>query len=774
MSDLFSPPPPPPTPAPQRRPYLDGLNPVQREAVEALDGPVLVLAGAGTGKTRVLTTRLAHLLLSRRVSPWNVLTVTFTNKAAREMRERVDNLLGSQSEGWWMGTFHSLAARILRRHAELIGLKPSFTILDTDDQIRLLKQLMEAENIDAKKWPARMLLSIIERWKDRALTPDKLKPEEAGDAANGRILTLYRQYQDRLKALNACDFGDLLLHNITLFQQHNDVLIEYQNRFRYILVDEYQDTNVAQYLWLRLLAQSHRNICCVGDDDQSIYGWRGAEVGNILRFEHDFPGATIIRLEQNYRSTAHILGAAHGIIEHNHGRLGKQLWTETDGGEKVKVRGLWDAEEEARWVGEEVEALQRKGASLGQMAVLVRAGFQTREFEERFITLGLPYRVVGGPRFYERQEIRDALAYLRVLISPEDDLAFERIVNVPKRGIGAATIQQLYVAARTLNVPVTEAAWQLSQTDELKPKMRSTLSGLMQDFFRWRGLIDRIPHTELAQMVLDESGYTRMWQEDKTPEAPGRLENLKELINAMGEFENLTGFLEHVSLVMENAAGADVEQISLMTLHGAKGLEFDVVFLPGWEEGVFPSQRTLDENGIAGLEEERRLAYVGITRGRQRVYISHAANRRIHGTWATSIPSRFVEELPEEHIETENNPGIGGAGFGGGRGEGGYGGGYGGGWGAGGGFGDRFNRMGQKAAQAPARGVGRLIEGTALDITPRSRPTRAYNPGDRVFHTKFGYGTVKAVENDKLEISFDATGIKKVMDSFVVPADKAG
>jgi DNA helicase-2/ATP-dependent DNA helicase PcrA len=773
MSDLFSPP-PPPTPAPQRRPYLDGLNPVQREAVEALDGPVLVLAGAGTGKTRVLTTRLAHLLLSRRVSPWNVLTVTFTNKAAREMRERVDNLLGSQSEGWWMGTFHSLAARILRRHAELIGLKPSFTILDTDDQIRLLKQLMEAENVDAKKWPARMLLSIIERWKDRALTPDKLKPEEAGDAANGRILTLYRQYQDRLKALNACDFGDLLLHNITLFQQHNDVLIEYQNRFRYILVDEYQDTNVAQYLWLRLLAQSHRNICCVGDDDQSIYGWRGAEVGNILRFEHDFPGATIIRLEQNYRSTAHILGAAHGIIAHNQGRLGKQLWTETDGGEKVKVRGVWDAEEEARWVGEEVEALQRKGASLGQMAVLVRAGFQTREFEERFITLGLPYRVVGGPRFYERQEIRDALAYLRVLISPEDDLAFERIVNVPKRGVGAATIQQLYVAARTLGVPVTEAAWKLSQTDELKPKMRSTLSGLMQDFFRWRGLIDRIPHTELAQMVLDESGYTRMWQEDKTPEAPGRLENLKELVNAMGEFENLTGFLEHVSLVMENAAGADVEQISLMTLHGAKGLEFDVVFLPGWEEGVFPSQRTLDENGIAGLEEERRLAYVGITRGRKRVYISHAANRRIHGTWATSIPSRFVEELPEEHIETENNPGIGGAGFGGGRGEGGYGGGYGGGWGGGGGgFGDRFNRMGQKAAQAPARG-GRLIEGTALDVTPRSRPNRPYNPGDRVFHSKFGYGTVKMVENDKLEISFDVAGIKKVMDSFVVPADKAG
>ncbi len=772
IDDLIDEPYPTHPPATAHRPYMEGLNPVQRQAVEALDGPVLVLAGAGTGKTRVLTTRLAHLLLSRRISPWNVLTVTFTNKAAREMRDRVDNLLGSQSEGWWMGTFHSLAARILRRHAELVGLKPSFTILDTDDQIRLVKQLMEAENIDSKKWPARMLLSIIERWKDRALTPDKLKPQDAGDAANGRILSIYKQYQERLLSLNCCDFGDLLLHNITLFQQHNDVLIEYQNRFRYILVDEYQDTNVAQYLWLRLLAQAHKNICCVGDDDQSIYGWRGAEVGNILRFEHDFPGAQVIRLEQNYRSTAHILGAAHGIIANNQGRLGKQLWTETEGGEKVRVRGLWDAEEEARWVGDEVEALQRQRVSLGQMAVLVRAGFQTREFEERFITLGLPYRVIGGPRFYERQEIRDALAYLRVLVSPEDDLAFERIINTPKRGIGATTIQSLYVASRTLGVPLTEAAWKLSQTDELKPKMRSAISALSQDFFRWRAQIDRVPHTELAQTILDESGYTRMWQEDKSPEAPGRLDNLKELINAMGEFENLTGFLEHVSLVMENAQGSGDEQVSLMTLHGAKGLEFDVVFLPGWEEGVFPSQRTLDENGIAGLEEERRLAYVGITRGRKRVYISHAANRRIHGTWATAIPSRFVDELPAEHIETENNPGIGGSGFGGGMRESAYGGGFGGGWG-GGGFGDRFNRMGQKAAQAPARS-GRLIEGTAIDVTPRKRPDRAFNPGDRVFHTKFGYGTVKGVENDKLEISFDVAGIKKVMDSFVVPADKAG
>ena len=785
MTDLFSHadgprPPSAPSSVPAAAPrfaYLDGLNPAQRQAVEALDGPVLVLAGAGTGKTRVLTTRLAHLLMTRRASPWNVLTVTFTNKAAKEMRNRVDALLGVPSEGWWMGTFHALAARILRSHAELVGLKPSFTILDTDDQIRLLKQILEAENIDTKKWPARMVLSAIERWKDKALTPDRLSRADAGDIANGRLLELYRQYQDRLRTLNACDFGDLLLHNITLFQTHADVLAEYQKRFRYILVDEYQDTNVAQYLWLRLLAQAHRNLCCVGDDDQSIYGWRGAEVGNILRFEHDFPGAQVIRLEQNYRSTTHILGAAHGIIANNQGRLGKQLWTERDGGERVRVRGLWDAEEEARWVGDEIEALQRKGVSLGDMAVLVRAGFQTREFEERFITLGLPYRVIGGPRFYERLEIRDAMAYLRVVNVPEDGLAFERIINTPKRGIGPATVQRLQVLARTQSIPLTEAAWRLTETDELGPKARATLRGLMQDIHRWRAQVDKVPHTDLAQTILDESGYTRMWQEDKTPEAPGRLENLKELINAMGEFENLTGFLEHVSLVMDNADSNQAEQVSLMTLHGAKGLEFDVVFLPGWEEGVFPSQRTLDENGIAGLEEERRLAYVGITRGKRRVYISHAANRRIHGSWATAIPSRFVEELPADHVEVENEPGLSGggafrdSGFGGWLGTPGAFGGT-----PGGGFQDRFNRMGQRAAQAPSgdRWSGKTIEGTAHVVQPRARPNAPFAVGARVFHTKFGYGTVAAVENDKLEIRFDVAGTKKVMDSFVVPADKAG
>lgn len=767
---------------------LQSLNPDQQAAVQALDGPVLVLAGAGTGKTRVLTTRIVHLMQSRRVPPWSMLAVTFTNKAAREMRERIESMLGGPGEGWWLGTFHALAARILRRHAELVGLKPTFTILDTDDQIRLIKQLMEAENIDSKKWPARMILSAIERWKDKALTPAQLGRADAGEIANGRLLVLYQQYQDRLRTLNACDFGDLMLHNITLFQQHSDVLAEYQRRFRYILVDEYQDTNVAQYLWLRLLAQSHRNLCCVGDDDQSIYGWRGAEVGNILRFEHDFPGAQIIRLEQNYRSTAHILGAAHGIISRNQGRLGKQLWTAAEGGEKVRVRGVWDAPEEARWAGEEIEALQRSGCSLKQMAVLVRAGFQTREFEERFVTLGLPYRVIGGPRFYERQEIRDALAYLRLVVSSDDDLAFERIINVPKRGVGPATIQQLQIASRSQNVSLVDATWTLCQGDGLKPKMRSTLRALLDDLFRWRAQLDRVPHTDLARTVLDESGYTRMWQEDKTPEAPGRLENLKELVNAMGEFENLTGFLEHVSLVMENAEKTGIDQVSLMTLHGAKGLEFDIVFLPGWEEGVFPSQRSIDENGIAGLEEERRLAYVGITRGRFRVYISHAANRRIHGTWASSLPSRFVGELPPAHIEEQYDAGLsagidrfgaatGFAGYGGhaesGHGRGIYGESA---FAAPAPFNASFNRMGVKAAQAPSgdRYGGRTMAGTVYSLTPRARPGAPFGRGDRVFHQKFGYGAVVAVDADKLEIEFDQAGRKKVMDSYVVPADQAG
>jgi DNA helicase-2/ATP-dependent DNA helicase PcrA len=739
---------------PAPRGYLTSLNESQREAVEAIDGPVLVLAGAGTGKTRVLTTRLAHILMTNRAYPSQILAVTFTNKAAKEMKERVSALIRRPVEGWWLGTFHALAARILRRHAEMVGLKPNFTILDTDDQIRLLKQLIQAADIDEKKWPARALLGVIERWKDRGLTPDKVTAAEQGDFAHGRALELYRAYQERLKALNACDFGDLLLHNLTVFGANPDVLQGYQRQFRYILVDEYQDTNVGQYLWLRLLAQQHRNLCCVGDDDQSIYGWRGAEVGNILRFEADFPGARIIRLERNYRSTHHILGAASGLIAHNRGRLGKTLWTESTEGEKVGVQGLWDGEEEARFVGDEVEALQRKGVPLGRMAILVRAGFQTREFEERFITLGVPYRVIGGPRFYERQEIRDAIAYLRVLHQPDDDLAFERIVNTPRRGIGDSTMRAIHALARQQGISMSEAAARLTETDELKPAARKAIGNLLRDFERWRNLSAAMPHGELAESMLDESGYTAMWQADKSPEAPGRLENLKELIAAMEEFDNLAGFLEHVSLVMENAEGDPGDMINIMTLHSAKGLEFDVVFLPGWEEGLFPNQRALDESGAVGLEEERRLAYVGLTRARRRAIVSYAANRRIHNMWQSSVPSRFVAELPREHTERASDV------------------------------------VGSGPEPSPSRfaetqeefgpWVGRSQRlwnrrSAVIEETPMRPSTQkvAYRVGARVFHQKFGYGAVTTVDGDKLDIAFDKAGTKKVMAGFVVPAEQA-
>ena len=734
-----------------RFPYLAGLNDPQREAVLAQDGPVLVLAGAGTGKTRALITRLGHLLMTGKARPFDIMAVTFTNKAAGEMKTRVAQLIGRPVEGWWLGTFHSLAARILRIHAEAAGLKPNFTIIDTDDQLRLIKQIIQAEGLDSQKWPSRVVHGIIERWKDRGLTPDKVSAAEQAEVGGGRILGIYREYQQRLATLNACDFGDLLLHNVSLFNREPEILARYQKQFRYILVDEYQDSNVVQYLWLRLLAQAHRNICVVGDDDQSIYGWRGAEVENILRFEHDFPGAKVIRLEQNYRSTPHILAAASGLIAQNEGRLGKTLWTDMAEGEKVKLTAAWDGEEEARKIGEEIENLQRKGVSLNDIAILVRAGFQTREFEERFITLGLRYRVIGGPRFYERQEIRDAMAYLRLVNQPDDGLAFERIVNVPKRGLGDATLKQVNDLARASNISLPEAARRIVETDELKPAPRRNLGQVVRDLETWRKLAETTPHAELAQIVLDESGYTAMWQNDKSIEAPGRLENLKELIHALEEFDSLGGFLEHVSLVMENAAASDGEMITIMTLHGAKGLEFDIVFLPGWEEGLFPSQRSLDENGLKGLEEERRLAYVGITRARKRALISYAANRRVHNMWQNALPSRFIAELPKAHIERDEEhlwrPS------------------------------ERYMGPQSGWGRQPLReGFGRR-GGTLIDLSAEAvaqTGTGRYPSGARIFHQKFGYGKVLHSEGDKLEIAFDKAGVKKVMASFVMPAEQAG
>ncbi|MFA4995046.1 MAG: UvrD-helicase domain-containing protein [Bdellovibrionales bacterium] len=746
--------------------YMRGLNPAQRSAVEALDGPVLVLAGAGTGKTRVLTTRLVHLLATGKALPAQILAVTFTNKAAGEVRARVSEMLGRSVEGWYLGTFHALAARMLRPHVELVGLKPNFTILDEDDQARLIKQLLEAENIDVKKSPPRAVLAVINLWKDRGLLPQDVAHEKRhGNLAEGKIPKIYALYQQRLLDLNACDFGDLLLHHLTILRKHPDILAEAHNRFRYILVDEYQDTNTAQYLWLRLLAQGHKNICCVGDEDQSIYGWRGAEVGNILRFEEDFPGAVVIRLEQNYRSTGHILAAASHLIANNRMRLGKTLWTSSDMGEPVSVQSLWDGEEEARWVADEIEDHQRKGISLNEMAVMVRAGFQTRAFEERFIQLGIPYRVLIGARFYERAEIRDAMAYMRLLVSPEDDLALERIVNVPRRGVGPAALQQLHNYARGERISLMEATARLVETDELKPKLRQTLRAFVENFASWRGLLQNLPHTEVAQIVLDDSGYTGMWQADKSPEAPGKLDNLKELISAMAEFDTLPAFLEHVSLVMEATEKAGGDQVSIMTLHGAKGLEYDIVFLPGWEEEIFPSRRSVDENGNAGLEEERRLAYVGITRAKKRAAISHVANRLLYGSWVNPLPSRFLDELPDVHILRQSTIGNGatsGVRMNQARGER---------W-------ERKERIpslwqqlqaGQgRHTRFPVSGRRRVteIEGKATVVKAPYNPD-GFNVGDRVSHEKFGLGIVRRVDHDKLEVAFERKGVLKVMARFV-------
>lgn len=850
-------------------PYLDDLNPAQRAAVEALDGPVLMLAGAGTGKTKALTSRIVHLMATGRARPNEILSVTFTNKAAREMKERVARLLGQVVEGMpWMGTFHSLSVKILRRHAELVGLKSNFTILDTDDQIRLLKQLILAANIDEKRWPARMLAGMIDGWKNRALTPDRVPSAEASGYAH-RGTELYEQYQDRLRTLNATDFGDLLLHCVTIFQKHPDVLEQYQRWFKYILVDEYQDTNICQYLWLRLLAQSHKNICCVGDDDQSIYGWRGAEVGNILRFEKDFPGAKVVRLEQNYRSTAHILAAASGVISANRDRLGKTLWTAGDPGLKLQLIGQWDGEEEARSIGEDIVALHsgthhaarnrlnlrslrihrellelaKSGMgrptrrefvkyafesrlaysnpkveklvrwilekdsnsnflyqrvkdspldrfSMNEMVILVRASHQMRAFEDRFLTIGLPYRVIGGPRFYERQEIRDAMAYFRLAVSPDDDLAFERVVNLPKRGLGDKAQAEIQRIARTSGMSLHEGAREAVASGAIGGKGAGQLRAFVEGIDRWNIAVQSshvvIPddavieplrpdvppahsdsHVRLAEQILEESGYTAMWQNDKTPEAPGRLENLKELVKALEQFENLQGFLEHVSLIMDNGQDESGEKVSIMTLHAAKGLEFPVVFLPGWEDGLFPSQRSMDESGLKGLEEERRLAYVGITRAEELCTVSFASNRRVYGQWQSQMPSRFIDELPQDHVDILTPPGL-----------------YGGGFGAANPYtatamddriskADVYNSPGWKRMQDRAgnRPVAQPRE--TRSVTIDATAVSAFTIGDRVFHQKFGYGFVTGIEGDKLDIDFDKAGLKKIVARFVVDADSA-
>ncbi len=733
--------------------YLEGLNAPQLEAVKHTDGPVLVLAGAGTGKTRVLTTRLAHILATGKAFPNQILAVTFTNKAAHEMKERVGAIIGDAVENmFWLGTFHSICVKILRRHADLVGLGTNFTILDQDDQLRLIKQLIRAADIDEKRFPPRMLAGLIDSWKNKGLLPSKVPQNEAYSYADGKGITLYKAYQRRLSELNAADFGDLILLCVTLFQNNPEILKEYQRRFRYILIDEYQDTNISQYLWLRLLAMSHKNICCVGDDDQSIYGWRGAEVGNILKFEKDFEGAKIVRLEQNYRSTTHILGAASGLITSNQDRLGKTLWTAEEGGQKITVNAVWDGRAEARAIGEMVEDLQRKQQSLNEMAILVRAGFQTREFEENFLALGIPYRIIGGVRFYERAEIRDAMAYLRVIQNQADDLAFERIINVPKRGIGDTTVSKLHRIARAGQTSLMRASRDIIETEEISKKARSSLSKLIENFDRWRNLESDISHLELTETVLEESGYYDKWRNEKSPDAPGKLENLSELIRGMEAFENLGEFLEHVSLVMENTSENQFDSVSIMTLHGSKGLEFETVFLPGWEEELFPSRKSIEEHGERGLEEERRLAYVGITRAKKQAHIFYAATRYMFGNYMSPIPSRFIEELPKEHIERHGQQGLTAAGygeynntpnlgfnFGEGR--------------------EKYQLDRSKAKKRPSSGR-----------KAKTEPISNYEIGDRVFHDKFGYGKVTAIDGNKLMIDFEMGSSRKVMESFVTSA----
>ena len=714
--------------------YFRDLNTEQKEAVETIKGPLLVLAGAGTGKTKVLTTRLANLLYSKVAHPSEICAVTFTNKAANEMRLRVEKMLNKSLAGWWLGTFHSIAARILRSNAELVSLKTTFTIIDTDDQIRLIKQILSAENIDDKRWPARSLLAIIQRWKDMGLNPNEIKNSFhlGTDFANNQSIRLYKIYQQRLITLNAVDFGDLLLHVITIFKENEDIKKLYQNKFKYILVDEFQDTNASQYYWLQTLSHKHQNLCAVGDDDQSIYSWRGADVNNILNFEKDFPKAKIIKLEKNYRSTGNILEAASHLISHNKSRLGKTLWTDYEMGNTLNVRTVYDGQEEARAISDEIESYQREKISLNDIAILVRASFQTRNFEERFLKIGLPYQVIGGLRFYERSEIRDAIAYLRLLHSPDDQLAFERIINKPKRGLGNTTISIIEKYSRSMNISLEIAARRLCETDEITSKASSSIRIFFKNLDRWREKSKNIRLNVLMETILDDSGYTDMLKKDRSIEAPGRLDNLKELINALDEFESLSNFLEHIQLVMDGTTNDNHETAKIMTLHSAKGLEFPIVFLPGWEDGLFPNQRSIDENGSEGLEEERRLAYVGITRARKDIWIFNATSRLTHGQWVDCIPSRFIEELPKKNINEMAS------------------------------YSEKYNDY-------PSSFASQWQQNNKIPITKTDSNEKKGNfqLKERIFHQKFGYGKITDIDADRVTVDFEKTDKKKLLISFI-------
>ena len=728
------------------------LNEVQKEAVLHDDGPLLVLAGAGTGKTGVLTTRLARILMENMALTGEILSVTFTNKAANEMKSRVGNLIGDMVTGLkWLGTFHSIGAQILRQYPEKVGLKNGFIILDTDDQLRLLKQIIKEENIDDKKWSAKGLLSLIDKWKNKGLSPNQISSDDGDYFANGKGKVLYKKYQEQLKFFNAADFGDLILECIRLFNENPDILEGFQNRFKYMLVDEYQDTNTSQYTLLKLLSGKWKNICCVGDDDQSIYSWRGAEVTNILKFEKDFINSRIIRLEQNYRSTGNILAAASKLIEANESRFGKTLWTSSNGGEKVSVTSTWDGEEEARIITDEIEQQSLNKKNLDEVAILVRASFQMREFEDRFVSIGLPYKVIGGPRFYERKEIRDANAYFRLAIQPNDSLALERVLNVPKRGIGETTLKKIKDYAKHNNISTIDAIKDLIKTSEIKPKTKISLGYFVELTERWNSLITERSHYDMAEIILEDSGYLEMLRNDDTITAAGRLDNIKELFRSIEPFESLNAYLEHISLVMEIDKNPEGNKVSLMTLHAAKGLEFDYVFLPGWEEGVFPNQRSLDEGGVKSLEEERRLAYVGITRAKIKSSIFYAANRKMHNQWLSSIPSRFVNELPEDNIEINLSH------FSGNKGN----------------FTDikeddifdqsDYSTPGWERAKIQSLSNKRIQEEEINSVDTNSK----FSTGTLVVHKKFGKGKIESVDGKKLTINFGNNGMRKVMENFV-------
>lgn len=712
------------------------LNPEQKQAVQTTEGPVLVLSGAGTGKTTVLTARLAYIIQTGKALPFQCLAVTFTNKAAAEMQERLNAVIGEDSRALWLGTFHRIGLRILRNHPEKVGLAPGFGILDASDQERLIKQIMADQHVDLKDNPPQMILNQIQRLKDQGLTPEKA--DQSPFPVGPLVKRLYGLYQERLQAMNAADFGDLLLYCMELFNHYPEILNAFRKQFKYILVDEYQDTNIIQYLWLRMLAAGHNNICCVGDDDQSIYSWRGAEVGNILRFEEDFPNAALIRLESNYRSTAHILAGASGLIAHNKNRLGKTLHPapgrEEMTGEKINISGVWSGEDEARKICEQIEREQRHGTKLSDMAVLVRASFQMRAIEDAFLQYGISYKVIGGMRFYEREEIRDATAYIRLLVQPKDDMAFMRIVNKPRRGVGDTALQTIRQKAKENHISMYEAAERLIKDKGLKGTAKTGLEHFFALYDSWREKAPETTPDEMLRQMLEDSGYMEMRRTEKTPEAEGRIENLRELVGEFkSNYDTFEQYLEYISLVMDNDNAATIgDHVSVMTLHAAKGLEFDVVFLPGWEEEIFPNKKAMDEGNT---EEERRLAYVGITRAKKRVYITFAGSRRIFNQWQNNLPSRFINEIPEEHVEMTNLS-------------------------AGGGYDYGYNDW-----NGGNQSYFYKKEKKASCFGNTRKP--AFQIGTEVYHSRYGYGKVVAANGENTQVLFEDGSIKKIMADYL-------